>query len=121
MRGRYSKRTLWPTVRTSDYKGSGPEGSKSHEHMSNRNYLCAVVLDSIPTSETSTELPTGEQLYLPVGFLASHFPKPGSEEARKMTVTSGQRCTALLESASPLGSFGKCCWNRHDGTRQRAF
>jgi len=34
---------MWPTPRKSDYKGSGPVGSKSHTHMEDRDYLCAVV------------------------------------------------------------------------------
>ena len=36
-------RKQWPTIRTSDYKDSGPRGSKSHTHMEERDYLCAVV------------------------------------------------------------------------------
>lgn len=36
---------------------------------------------------------------------ASHSAQPGSEEARKMTATSGQKCSALLKSTSPLGSL----------------
>ena len=55
------------------------------------------------TSEASTELPTEEQLYLPAGFLASHFPKPGSAEARKMTAISGRRCSELYTKPGPLG------------------
>ena len=34
---------MWPTPRVSDYKGSGPVGSKSHKHMSDKDYLCAKV------------------------------------------------------------------------------
>ncbi len=53
-RGAYSRRLnagrltsgsaslLWPTIRASEYKGCGPLGSKSHQHMNNRSYLCAV-------------------------------------------------------------------------------
>ena len=53
-RGEYSQRLnagrltsgsaslLWPTIRASEYKGCGPLGSKSHQHMNNRSYLCAV-------------------------------------------------------------------------------
>jgi hypothetical protein len=36
-------RDMWPTPRKSDHKGSGPVGSKSHKHMNERDYLCAVV------------------------------------------------------------------------------
>ena len=33
---------------------------------------------------------------------ASHFPSPGNDEARRMTVTSGRKCCALLKSCSPV-------------------
>lgn len=36
---------------------------------------------------------------------ASRFPLPGSEEARKMTVTSGLKCLELYQNFSPLGSL----------------
>jgi len=36
---------LWPTPRNSEYKGAGPHGSKSWQHMSERDYLCAVILE----------------------------------------------------------------------------
>ena len=38
---------LWPTIRASEYKGCGPLGSKSHQHMNNRSYLCAVAQERI--------------------------------------------------------------------------
>lgn len=36
-------REYWATPRASDYKGSGPVGSKSYKHMLARDYLCAQV------------------------------------------------------------------------------
>lgn len=33
---------LWPTPRASEYKGVGPLDSKSHNHMLEKGYLCAV-------------------------------------------------------------------------------
>ena len=33
----------WPTIRASEYKDVGPVGSKSHDHMLGKGYLCAVV------------------------------------------------------------------------------
>lgn len=33
----------FPTPRASEYKDSGPVGSKSHSHMLSKDYLCAVV------------------------------------------------------------------------------
>jgi DNA (cytosine-5)-methyltransferase 1 len=50
-RGKYAD-AKFPTPRANEWKGSGPVGSKSHKHMSERNYLCAVVN---PT-ETSGQL-----------------------------------------------------------------
>ncbi len=50
--------------------------------------------------------PPSEQLTLFVaGSLdhANHSVKPGSAEARTMTVTSGRKCLESLKSASPLG------------------
>ena len=35
----------WPTPRKSEYKDTGPVGSKSHKHMDDRNYLCAKTKD----------------------------------------------------------------------------
>ena len=54
-RGEYSQRvklahrtsasgsSSWPTIRASEYKDTGPIGSKSHDHMLGKGYLCAVV------------------------------------------------------------------------------
>lgn len=39
-------RKIFPTPRASDYKDSGPVGSKSHKHMYDRFYLCAILKDS---------------------------------------------------------------------------
>jgi len=51
---------------------------------------------------------TGEQLTLfPVDSLASHTLTLGSEEARKMTATSGQRCAALYARYSHVSSWAK--------------
>ena len=49
-----------------------------------------------------------EQLTLfPGDFRASLFLQPGSDEARRMTVTSGRKCCELLESCDPIGSLAK--------------
>ena len=51
-----------------------------------------------------------EQLTLSAeDFPVNRFPSPGSDEARKMTVTSGQRCSELYASFSPLGWLVKTC------------
>ncbi len=49
-----------------------------------------------------------EQLTLfPVDSRASPSALPGSAEAVRMTVTSGQRCSELLRKSSPLGLLAK--------------
>ena len=51
-----------------------------------------------------------EQLTLfQAGSHASRLVLPGSEEARKMTVTSGRKCLELYKKSGPLGSLGKMC------------
>lgn len=47
----------------------------------------------------------------PVGSLdhASRFLRPGSDEARKMTVTSGLKCSELSKKSGPLGCLVKMC------------
>jgi len=40
---------------------------------------------------------------------ASLFPLPGSERARKMTVSSGLRCLKLSKQSGPLGYLEKMC------------
>ena len=47
----------------------------------------------------------GQSQWCQEDFLASLSPLPGSEEARKMTVTSGQRCLELYRKSGPLGSL----------------
>lgn len=43
--------------------------------------------------------------YYQEDFLASHSVQPGSEEARRMTVTSGRKCCELYRKSGPLGSL----------------
>ena len=42
-------------------------------------------------------------------FPANHSPLPGSEEARKMTVTSGLKCSESYTRSGPLGCLVKMC------------
>jgi hypothetical protein len=49
----------WPTVRASEYKDVGPVGSKSHDHMLGKHYLCAVVTQeqaNWPTVQTTDSM-----------------------------------------------------------------
>lgn len=46
----------WPTIRASEYKDVEPVGSKSHDHMLGKHYLCAVVTQDAanwPTPDAS--------------------------------------------------------------------
>ena len=45
--------------------------------------------------------------YYQEDFLASHSVQPGSGEARRMTVTSGQRCLELFKISNPVGLLAK--------------
>ena len=45
----------------------------------------------------------GQSQYYQADFLASHSVQPGSEEARKMTVTSGRKCLELYRRSDPVG------------------
>ena len=59
----------------------------------------------------------GEQLtLLPEDSPANRSVVPGSKKARRMTVISGLKCSALLQSASPVGCLVRMClgssvWN----------
>ena len=52
--------TAWGTPRTSDAKDSGPVGSKSFDHMLDRDYLCAEVRSFATPGPTPP--PTGEPM-----------------------------------------------------------
>jgi len=45
-----STESAWPTPRSSEYKDVGPVGSKSHDHMLGKHYLCATVTQLESTS-----------------------------------------------------------------------
>lgn len=45
----------------------------------------------------------GQLTLFPADFLASLSPRPGSDEARRMTVTSGRKCSELYRRSGPLG------------------
>ena len=43
--------------------------------------------------------------YYQEDFLASHSVQPGSDEAKRMTVTSGLRCLELYRRSDHVGSY----------------
>jgi hypothetical protein len=78
--------------------------------------LATEIKYSMRTSSPSTEPTTLEYQSSQADFLASLSAQPGSDEARRMTVISGRKCSALLESVGHPSSLLKTClesstWN----------
>jgi len=105
MRKNSSNRTsgLWPTPDYRDHHAEGMEAGKRRLEKWGTIGLQTAAHLSLEIYPPSTEPPTEAQPYLPGGFLASHFPRPGSAEARRMTVISGRRCSELYTKPGPLG------------------
>ena len=96
-----------PTPTSLDTKYSGTQEVYDH-----KSHLPLVIRQlgqppSSPTSATSMEPSGGEQLSLLGDSHANRFPKPGSDEARTMTATSGRKCSELLVRPGPVGSLVK--------------
>jgi len=69
-----------------------------------------------PTTATCATSRHKQLSLLPEGSPASRSVRPGSEEARRMTVTSGRQCLQLSKDVGPLGCLVKTClesstWN----------
>jgi len=54
-------------------------------------------------------------------YLASLVPLPGSDEARRITVGSGQQLSMLFETSSPLGLFSKILLESSAWTNSEEF
>ena len=63
----YAKK-MWPTPRASEYKDTGPVGSKSHSHMDARDYLCAKAKDPNKPSGCLNPLWTEWLMGYPIGW-----------------------------------------------------
>jgi hypothetical protein len=115
----------WATPRNSDYKGSGPEGSASHQHMLDRSYLCAQVQSFRPSGTWPTPAARdyrdpnlqsyqersgktkGEQL---PNFLAHHFSLPVPPILDGLSFYERVRC--LLRLCRLLRSSLRSPYNR---------
>ena len=64
---------------------------------------------SLTTCEPSQQMDLEELTSSSVASHASPGPKPGSKEARQMTVTSGRKWLPLLKSYNLAGQFAKMC------------
>ncbi len=107
---------FWPTPQA-EMPGCGENNSKVQNLLTGSRhsfYLTQAVAaeelqpgiitrPSLVTSEPSTAPSSPESVSSQGDFLASHSAAPGSEEARKMTVISGRRCSALSTKQDPLG------------------
>ena len=70
---------LWPTPRASEYKGTGPIGSKSHDHRLKRGYLDSTVQDT--EGRTGWLSPEWVELLMgfPLGYTLTEGPPIQSE------------------------------------------
>lgn len=91
------EKKLWPTTRAGN-PGSRKPGTGG-------KVLAEEARKSLETYETLTENNLPESGWSQVDFLASHSARPGSDEARLMTVISGRKCCALFPKPGPLGSL----------------
>jgi len=100
---------LLPTLATRDYKGTNSDKHLSRGGLDHKNQLPNYIktLSSSPTSETSMVPDFEEQPYLPGVSHANLSVVPGSDGARKMTVTSGRKCSGLYRKQDPLGSLAR--------------
>jgi len=97
---------LLRTPRANDWKG-GVTGKRGSRRKPCDFFLPDQLnaLSSIPTSETSMEPDSGVQPYLPGVSHASLSVVPGSERAKKITATSGLKCSGSYRKQGPLGSL----------------
>lgn len=84
--------------------GTPPESSASKTNTAPKSSSdTGPMCQSSKTSETLTAASGGEADYLQGDFLVSHSVSAGSIGARKMTATSGRKCSVLLKKQDPLG------------------
>ena len=90
-----SERSALPKSTKTRARSSASAGQESATWATSAEEMLLPGLDTSPSSRE--DLP------------ASRGVKPGSEEARRMTATSGRQCATLLRSSGPLGSLVKMC------------
>ena len=76
---------------------------------------------SFQKSGTLTEQNGKGQPYSPEVSPANLFPMPGSEEARKMTAISGQKCSELYWREGPVGCLLRMCLESSKWHSTRCF
>jgi hypothetical protein len=120
----------WPTIRASEYKDVGPVGSKSHDHMLGKHYLCAVVTqEAWQTPTTNMDMVRSEdgiqkrkefrasigRKSIPDGNLGEQMQRLHGQAAPANPSTDGSRQglwptmtahTPDMESSGPNGNSG---------------
>ena len=81
---RGSGSSSWPTIRASEYKDVGPVGSRSHDHMLGKHYLCAVVTQD-----------------------AANWSTPRAQEDQSSVEAFNKRADAILARRKPTGGRQK--------------
>jgi len=100
---------LLPTPRSQDAKHGNPTEFEFSREKGKDLLHVAIGRPSSQKSETSMERNGEEQLSLPGAFHASLSLLPDSDEAKKMTVTSGRKCLGLLVKRNPIGYLQRMC------------
>lgn len=101
-----SASSSWPTIRASEYKDVGPIGSKSHDHMLGKGYLCAVVTQDAanwPTPATADGGKIGNQPNFGQVCLSNHPAIVGIPNREKLE-KSRKYGQAALANPSTHGS-----------------
>jgi hypothetical protein len=88
--------TKFPTPRAQDSKGCGRPGSKSHDHMLEKKYLCAVVHYPTPRASDSTG-----------GYVTTEKTQKGYRSINKSGLEKGAKLqdAMRLESGKPHGKL----------------
>jgi len=83
---------LWPTPRASEYKDTGPVGSKSHTHMNDRDYLCAKAKDPSRPSGCLSPMWTEWLMGYPIGWGELEVSEmPSSRKSRQKSSDASSR------------------------------
>jgi site-specific DNA-cytosine methylase len=83
---------MWPTPRASEYKDTGPVGSKSHSHMNARDYLCAKAKDPSKPSGCLSPMWTEWLMGYPIGWgELEDSATPSSRKSRQKSSDASSR------------------------------
>ena len=101
-----SKKTgLWETPNANEDRAENYTKETSHKHWKEGRqvHLSQQVRDERLQSKPMAENKHPQLKLFAEASHANHSVKPGSEKARKMTVTSGQNISGLYKKSDPMG------------------